>query len=111
MTQHELAKALADIARDKKAIDIKVIKIDELTVLADYFVICSGSSSTHIKTIAEEMEFQLGQRGVQPRGIEGRSSGNWLLLDFGGVVAHVFLQETRAFYGLERLWADGTIID
>jgi len=107
----ELALALAGAAEDKKAVDIKVLKIDSLTVLSDYFVICSGSSSTHIKTLAEEMEHRLEQMGVSPRGIEGRESGNWLLLDFGSVVAHVFMPETRAFYGLEHLWADGEIVD
>ena len=110
MTPEELARALADIAEDKKALDVKILKIDELTVIADYFVICSGTSTTHVKTLAEEMEFKLKQKGVFPRGVEGRESGNWLLLDYGGVVAHVFLQETRAFYGLERLWADGVVL-
>ena len=110
MDPKELAQALAEVAENKKALDVVILKIDELTVIADYFVICSGSSTTHIKTVAEEMEFILKQRGATPRGIEGRSSGNWLLLDYGSVVAHIFLQETRAFYGLERLWADGEVI-
>ena len=110
MTPKELALALARIADAKKAIDIKILRIDELTVLADYFVICSGTSTTHVKTLAEEVEFQLKQRGVSPGHVEGRESGNWLLLDYGGVVAHIFMRETRDFYGLERLWADGEII-
>ena len=110
MTPKELAVALAEIAGNKKALDIKILKIDALTVLADYFVICSGSSTTHVKTLAEEMEFQLGRRGVRAR-VEGRGAGNWLLLDYGGVVVHVFLQETREFYGLERLWGDAEIVE
>ena len=111
MTPKELAAALAEIADSKKAYDIKILKIDQLTVLADYFVICSGTSTTHVKTLAEEMEFVLKRRGVSPGHVEGRESGNWLLLDYGGVVAHVFMPETRAFYGLERLWADGEIVE
>jgi len=107
----ELAIQLAEIADDRKALDIKILQIDQLTVLADYFVICSGSSTTHVKTLAEEMEFRLKERGILPGHIEGRGAGNWLLLDYGGVVAHVFLQETREFYGLERLWSDAQSIE
>ena len=111
MSPKELALALAEIAENKKALDVKILKITELTVLTDYFVICSGGSTTHVKTLAEEMEFRLKQRGVSPGHVEGRGAGNWLLLDYGGVVAHVFLQETRDFYGLERLWADAEAVE
>ena len=111
MTPRELAAALAEIAENKKALDIRILKIYELTVLADFFVICSGTSTTHVKTLAEEMEFALKKRGVPPNHVEGRESGNWLLLDYGGVVAHVFQEETRTFYGLERLWGDAEQIE
>ena len=111
MEERKLAIKLAQIAENKKARNIIILKIDELTVISDYFVICSGTSTTHVKTLAEEMEFQMRQRGVPPRGVEGRESGQWLLLDYGGVVAHVFLPEIREFYGLERLWGDSERID
>ena len=110
LTPKELAFALAEIAKNKKAHDIKILKIEDLTVLSDYFVICSGTSTTHVKTLAEEMEFQLKQRDIPPNHVEGRESGNWLLIDYGGVVAHVFLQETREFYSLERMWGDAELV-
>ena len=111
MTPREIAVALAEIAGNKKALDVKILKIDELTVLADYFVICSGTSTTHVGTLAGEMELQLKQRGVAPNHTEGRESGSWLLLDYGSVVAHIFMPETRAFYGLERLWGDAEVVE
>ncbi len=110
MTSKDLAIKLARIADEKKARDIKILEIVDLTVLADYFVICSGTSSTHVKTLSDEMEFVLKREGISPHHIEGHISGNWMLLDYNGVVAHVFLQETREFYELERLWADARIV-
>lgn len=111
MTPKELAVKLAHIADDKKARGIKVLEITDLTVIADYFVICSGTSTTHVKTLSDEMEFVLKQQGTAPHHIEGHASGSWLLLDYGSVVVHVFLEETRAFYALERLWADAKSIE
>jgi ribosome-associated protein len=111
LSPKELALALAEIADNKKARDIRVLEITDLTVLADYFVLCSGTSTTHVKTLAGEMDFVLKERGVAPHHIEGRDAGNWMLLDYGSVVVHVFLPETRAFYDLERLWADAKTLD
>ncbi len=95
---------------DKKAVDIKVIEVTGVSSLADYFIIASGNSSTHVKSLADEAEFQLTSNGAVLDHIEGRST-SWILLDFDDVVINVFGTETRGFYDLERLWADGTEID
>lgn len=94
----------------KKGIDIKLIKVSDVTTLAEYFIIAAGSSSTQVKALAEEAEFQLSQQGVEPHHIEGKSTG-WILLDYADVVVHVLNEQARSFYDLERLWADGEQID
>ncbi|MDR0325398.1 MAG: ribosome silencing factor [Oscillospiraceae bacterium] len=106
MEPKELAKNAARILSDKKAADIRVLEVTDLTVLADYFIIATGTSSTHLKTLADEVEFMLKKQGVAPGHIEGRGGGNWLLLDYGSVVVHVLLQDAREFYSIERLWSD-----
>ncbi|MDE7194385.1 MAG: ribosome silencing factor [Oscillospiraceae bacterium] len=95
----------------KKASDIKVLKVEDLTILAKYFVIASATSTTQVKALADEAEFKLGEKGIQPKGIEGEQSRNWIILDYYDIVIHVFLEETRDFYRLEHLWADGTPVD
>ena len=94
----------------KKAKDIDAIKIGDLTIIADYFLIASGTSSTQVKALADEVEFKLSEAGVEPDHIEGRATG-WILLDYGSVVVHVFHEETRHFYDLERHWSDGEHVD
>ncbi len=95
---------------DKKAEEIKVIRISELTVMADYFIIANGTSNTHVRALAEETEYALSEAGVKPRNIEGRSTG-WILLDYGSVMIHVFTPRDRDYYNLERLWQDGEEVD
>lgn len=95
---------------DKKAFDIKVIKIDDLTILGDYFIIASGSSSTQVKALADIVDEKLSENGIEPNHIEGKTSG-WILLDYGDVVIHVFSKDEREFYSLEKLWQDGKEID
>ena len=102
----EVAAIAAKALNDKKGKDIKVLKTEKLTTLCDYFVICTGTSSTHIKTLTDELDRALSEAGEPPMRREGYRSGNWVLLDFGCVVAHVFTEETRDFYKLERLWSD-----
>lgn len=97
----------AKILNGKKAEDLLAIDISGLSILADYFLIASGNSSTQVKALAEEIEFKMSQQGVEPRHVEGVQSGTWIILDYGSLVVHVFHRETRAFYNLERLWADG----
>lgn len=111
MEPMELAAVVAKALDDKKALNIKVLKVEDLTVLADYFVIASGTSSTHVGALAEEVEYKLSQMGVEPLRVEGARSRDWVLLDYGSVVAHVFYPEAREFYALERLWADAETVE
>ena len=83
----------------------------DLTVLTDYFVIASGTSSTHVKSLADEVDFQLGQQGIQPMHTEGMDARNWIVLDYAEVIVHVFYPEARNFYDLEHLWADAEEVD
>ena len=111
MQPHEIAALAAKALDDKKARNIKVLKTDKQTVLADYFVICNGTSSTHIKALTEEVDGRLSDAGEPPLRREGHRSGTWVLLDFGSVVVHIFTEEARAFYDLERLWGDSEEVD
>lgn len=106
MDSLQLATRLAQVLDKKKANEVKVLKVRDLTVLTDYFVIASGSSSTQVKALAEEAEFQLEQQGIKPLRTEGYDSKSWILLDYGTVIVHVFYPEARDFYDLEHLWAD-----
>jgi len=111
MTALDLTKKIVKILDNKKGVDIKVIKIDDLTVIADYFIIVTGNSSTQVKALAGEVEYMLKhdeEKRVEPRNIEGYDSNNWILLDYNSVIVHVFYNETRQFYDLEHLWKDGT---
>lgn len=112
MTQNEMLEKIIRTLDGKKAEEIKAIKITDLTIIADYFVIANGTSTTHTRTLAEEVEYQLSQLGVEPHRTEGYKNGsNWVILDYGDIVVHVFYKETRDYYQLERLWADGESID
>ena len=98
----------AGVSLDKhKAADIKVIGVTDITSLADYFIIAEGTSSTQVKALSDYVEFELGEQGVKPLRVEGYNASNWILMDYGTVILHVFQGETRQFYDLERLWKDG----
>ena len=108
----EMALAAAKALDSKKGRDIKVLEIDKITTLADYFVICSGGSNTQINALCGAVEKALKeQAGEDPLRREGYRDGTWVLLDYGCVAIHVFNEEARAFYGLERLWSDGHALD
>ena len=108
----EMALAAAKALDSKKGRDIKVLEIDKITTLADYFVICSGGSNTQINALVDNGEKVLTeQAGEEPLHREGYRGGTWVLLDYGCVAVHVFNEEARAFYGLERLWSDGHALD
>ena len=107
MTSYEMAKALDG----KKGQDIKVLKTEELTTLADYFVLCTATSSTQVKAMSDACEEAMEKNGEQVHHIEGHRGGTWLLMDFSSVVVHVFTDEARKFYDLERLWGDAQEID
>ncbi len=104
-------KVAVTAAEDKKAIDPVVLKLVELTAFADYFVVCSGSSARQVQAIADEIEDQLKQQKVRPLNIEGYNNAEWILMDYGSVIVHVFSENSRRFYDLERLWRDAERID
>ena len=112
MDSRALAERIAKLLDNRLATDIEVIRIEELTVVADYFVICTGNATTHVKALSDEVEFKLKtEDGIYPISINGYESANWILLDYGGVVVHIFLADTRAFYSLERLWGDAPRVE
>ena len=104
---YEVTKALDE----KKGIDIKLLKIDRVSSLADYFLICTGTSNTHVKTLCDYAEFTLENLGETMLSREGHRGNAWELLDYGTIVVHVFTEEARKFYDLERMWADAEQID
>lgn len=111
MTDREELEIAVKALDSKKAMKITALKVEDLTILANYFVIASASSTTQVKALADEVEYQLGEKGVKPRSVEGYQSQTWIILYYYDVMVHVFLEETRDFYQLERLWADGTPVD
>ena len=111
MTSYEMAIALAKALDGKKGQDIKVLKTEELTTLADYFVLCTATSSTQVKAMSDACEEAMEKNGEQVHHIEGHRGGTWLLMDFSSVVVHVFTDEARKFYDLERLWGDAQEMD
>lgn len=110
MTDESILKIAVKAIDSKLGENIKVIKIDELTIIANYFIIANGNSNTQVKAIADEVEFKLSEAGLEPHRTEGYQGASWIVLDYVDVVIHVFHKETRDFYDLERLWQDGTEI-
>ena len=106
MTPEKIAELIVETLDNKKAIDIKLLKMSEVTSLADYFVVCTASSTTHLKTLSDEVEKVMKESGETFKKREGHRSGGWVLIDYACVVVHLFLQEMREFYTLERLWSD-----
>ena len=106
----ELARLAIAALEDKKAEDVRVIDIGDVSVLADYFIIASGNNRIQVQAMADEVEERLGRAGAIPKQIEGYQAGNWVLLDFGDVIIHIFDAQNRLFYDLERIWKDGTQI-
>ncbi|MBQ7116243.1 MAG: ribosome silencing factor [Clostridia bacterium] len=106
----DIVKKIVKALDDKKGNDIQIIKIEELTIVADYFIICTANSNTHVRALADEVEYQLEEAGIKADHIEGRATG-WVLLEYKGVVVHIFLEESRNYYNLERLWEDAKKID
>lgn len=102
----ELAEAIAKILDDKKGNDVKVIEVGSKTVIADYFVLATGNTSTHVRALADEVEFKINERGVEPLRHEGRQGNSWRVLDYASVIVHVFDREARDFYKLDKLYTD-----
>jgi len=107
----EFAKEIADIILTKKGFDIKILKLDELTGVADYFLICSADSDIQVKAISDEVERNLSKRGIKCFHKEGERALNWVLLDYFDVVVHVFRKDIREYYNLEKLWGDAEVIE
>ena len=103
-----LAQFIVAVLDSKKARDIKLLHVEKRTIIADFFVVCSGTSRTQIRSLADEVEYKLGKYGIHPSHIEGADSGVWVLEDFGSVILHVFTQDSREFYNLEKLYQDTT---
>lgn len=111
MNSYEQSILTAKAISSKKGLNIKLIEIGDISSLADYMVIATGTSSTHVKAIADEVEYQLDEAGISVSHIEGYRSNSWILLDYVDVIVHIFSDEAREFYDLERLCQDGKEID
>ena len=111
LSAREVALEVTKALDEKKGIDIKVLRIEKISSLADYFVICTGTVNTHVKTLCDYAEYTMEQLGETMMGREGHRGNSWELLDYGTIVVHVFTEEAREFYSLERLWADAENVD
>lgn len=111
MTEQEKLELIIKTLDLKKGEDIQAIKISDLTILADYFVIVNGTSNTHARNLADEVEFILSQKGIEPLRREADTGNTWIILDYADIIVHVFYKDTRNFYKLEGLWADGEQLD
>ncbi|MBO7395054.1 MAG: ribosome silencing factor [Ruminococcus sp.] len=111
MTEQEKLEIIVKTLDSKRGEDIQALRIADLTILADNFVIVNGTSNTHARTLADEVEFVLSQKGIEPERREADTGNTWIILDYGDIIVHVFYKETRSFYQLEGLWADGEQVD
>ena len=111
LTAKEVAIHVTKALDEKKGRNIKLLRITDVSSLTDYFLICTGTSNTHVKTLCDYAEFAMEQLGESMLGREGHRGNTWELLDYGSVVVHVFTEEAREFYNLERIWADGENVD
>lgn len=106
----EMAKIAYAALEDKKALDIRILNISEVSVLADYFLIASGSNKNQVLACADNVQEELHKAGFNVRQVEGYNTANWILMDYGDIIIHVFDEENRLFYDLERIWRDGSVI-
>ena len=110
-TEKQMAQLVCRALDEKKGRDIKVIDIHDVSVIADYFVIASGSNLNQVQAMVDNVEEQLGRAGYEPKQVEGTRGSNWILMDYGDLIIHVFDEENRLFYDLERIWRDGKEVD
>lgn len=108
---NETLKTIYNALDDKKGIDIKIIDISKLTPIADYFIIASGSSGNQVQALSDNVAEELGKLGLNYSQIEGYNSANWILMDYNDFIIHIFDQDSRVFYDLERIWRDGEIVE
>ncbi|WP_185624141.1 ribosome silencing factor [Peptostreptococcus canis] len=111
MSVENMVKKIYDAINDKLGEDIAILNIGKVSSLCDYFIIASGSSSRQVKAIADSVEDALTEVGIEPRGKEGKDTQSWILLDYGDIMVHIFDEENRGFYNLEKLWKDAPYID
>ncbi len=111
MTSKEIAKIAYDALDEKIGEDIRIIKVDEVSVMADYLIIANGTNTSQIAALVENVEFRMSEQGVEKKRLEGNRNSTWLLLDYGDVIVHVFSPEDRLFYDLERIWRDGVTME
>ena len=110
-TEKQMAQLVCRALDEKKGRDIKVIDIHDVSEIADYFVIASGSNQNQVQAMVDNVEEQLGRAGFEPKQVEGVRNSSWILMDYGDVIVHVFDEENRLFYDLERIWRDGKTLD
>ena len=110
-TPLEVAKAVETFLDNKKGRDIKVLHVEDISNIADYFVVCTATSNTHVKALSGEVEYQLGRRGVNAYHIEGRDNNSWVVLDYCNVIVHIFNREARDFYNLDKLYENTTAVE
>lgn len=106
----EMARIAIEALEEKKAKDIKILDISDVSVLADYFIIASGTNRNQVQAMADEAEERLGRAGFQPKQVEGYQTANWILMDYQDIIIHIFDEENRLFYDLERIWRDGSLV-
>lgn len=111
LTGKEMAAIACSALEDKKALDIKVLDIEKVTSIADYFIIASGTNINQVQAMADNVDEMLTKSGCNPKQIEGYHGASWILMDYGDLVIHIFDEENRKFYDLERIWRDGSIVD
>ncbi len=111
MEQREVLEFIVENLDLKKAEDIEVLKIRDLTIISDYFIIATATSTTHVKSLADEIEFRLKQKNISPTNVEGYDSSTWILLDYSDIIIHIFTKDQREHYSLGRLWQDGEKLD
>lgn len=110
-TPEELASSIVKVLDGRMAHNIKLLHVTEKTIIADYFVICTGTSTTQIRALAGEVEYRIGESGMKPGHVEGEDTANWICMDYHSVIVHIFSEENRDLYRLEKLWDDAEEID
>ena len=108
---NDTLKSMIDALEDKKAENIQLIDISEVSTIADYFIITNGTNASQIQALSDNVEERLSKNGIRPKNIEGYNTANWILMDYNDILVHIFDRDSRGFYDLERIWRDGKIID
>ncbi len=108
---NDILKTIIDALEDKKAENIQIIDISEVSTIADYFIITNGTNTSQLQSLSDHVEEKLSKNGIHPKNIEGYNTANWILMDYSDILVHIFDKESRGFYDLERIWRDGKAID